>query len=111
MRFIRCLVLVLTLGVGRTALVAAQDVGPRLDALRSGAAVVAPAAPDEPLEPLEPLPVQDRRSGVGKPAALMAVGVAGLVIGGLVRDDAGAIIMVAGGIVGLYGLVLWLQRR
>lgn len=105
MPFIRCLVLVLTLGVGRSALVAAQDVGPRLDALRSGAAVVAPAAPDEPM------PVQDRRSGVGKPAALMAVGVAGLVIGGLVRDDAGAIIMVAGGIVGLYGLVLWLQRR
>ena len=40
--------------------------------------------------------------------ALMAVGGAALVIGAVIGDDAGTLVMLGGAVVGLYGLYLFL---
>jgi hypothetical protein len=39
----------------------------------------------------------------------MVVGGAGLVVGSIVGGDAGTIIMVSGGVIGLVGLFRWLR--
>lgn len=49
------------------------------------------------------------RAGLGQPRALMIVGLATFIAGAIIGNDAGAIIMVTGAAVGLYGLYQYLQ--
>lgn len=49
------------------------------------------------------------RAGLGKPRALMFVGLGTFIAGAIVGGDAGAIIMVTGAAIGLYGLYQYLQ--
>lgn len=92
---------------------APQRPGPTLDASAAGPMYPTgvPAAYDLQLGELDGATVQQGRGGLGRPVALMGVGAAGLLIGGLVRDEAGAVIMVAGGVLFLYGLYLWATTR
>ena len=53
--------------------------------------------------------VADVNVGAGRNLALMGVGAAAVVIGLLVGDTAGTAIAVGGGLVGLYGLYLFLK--
>ena len=53
-------------------------------------------------------PVIQNQSSNKNAIALMAVGGAALVIGAVIGDDAGTIVMLGGAIVGLYGLYLFL---
>lgn len=50
-----------------------------------------------------------QRAGLGQPAAMMVVGLAGLVAGAIIGGDPGTIIMVGGAVVGLIGLWQYLQ--
>jgi hypothetical protein len=45
----------------------------------------------------------------GQPIALMAVGGAAILLGAVADNDAGALLMVGGSVVGLYGLYLYLR--
>lgn len=49
------------------------------------------------------------RMGLGQAKALMIVGGAALLAGAIIGDDAGAIIMVGGAVIGLVGLYEYLQ--
>jgi hypothetical protein len=61
-------------------------------------------------ESTAPLQVNAAKQGnLGQPVALMVVGGAALVVGAIIGDDPGTIIMVGGAIVGLYGLYQYLQ--
>ena len=53
-------------------------------------------------------PVIQNRSTNRNAVALMAVGGAALVIGAVIGDDAGTLVMLGGAVVGLYGLYLFL---
>lgn len=59
-----------------------------------------------PAASLAPLPAQ---GGQSTNVAMMIVGGAGLVVGSLIDGDAGTIIMVGGGVVGLIGLFRYLR--
>ena len=74
--------------------------GPRLAAAR-----VAVHAESTPIG--APPLIQNRRSNRNS-VALMAVGGAALVIGAVIGDDAGTLVMLGGAVVGLYGLYLFL---
>jgi hypothetical protein len=50
-----------------------------------------------------------QRANLGQAQALMVVGGAALIVGAIIGDDPGTIIMVGGAIVGLYGLYQYLQ--
>lgn len=54
------------------------------------------------------LPVIQRRSSNRNSVALMIVGGAALVIGAVIGDDAGTLVMLGGAGIGLYGLYLFL---
>jgi hypothetical protein len=58
--------------------------------------------------PLGAPPVIQNRSSNRNAVALMAVGGAALVIGAVIGDDAGTLVMLGGAVVGLYGLYLFL---
>ena len=89
----------------------------------SGTAVAASAAPVMSLAPTRtsvvagiqlrtedfapmPVPTAGRNSGN---VALMIVGGAALIIGSIIDGDAGTIVMVGGGVIGLYGLWQYLK--
>jgi hypothetical protein len=55
-----------------------------------------------------PLPVIQNRSSNRNAVALMIVGGAALVIGAVIGDDAGTLVMLGGAGIGLYGLYLFL---
>lgn len=50
-----------------------------------------------------------QKANLGQSQALMIVGGAALIVGAIIGDDPGTIIMVGGAIVGLYGLYQYLQ--
>lgn len=50
-----------------------------------------------------------QHAGLGQPAAMMVVGLAGLIAGAIIGDTPGTIIMVGGAVVGLIGLWQYLQ--
>lgn len=63
-----------------------------------------PATLDRTAAAAEAARMDDRHVGAGTNAALMIVGVAGIVTGALVGGGGGTAIAVAGAVVGLYGL-------
>jgi hypothetical protein len=75
--------------------------GPTLAAARRAARPLENVA--RPATPLAP------RIGLGQARAMMIVGGAALLAGAIIGDDAGAIVMVGGAIVGLVGLYEYLQ--
>lgn len=79
--------------------------GPRLDAVRSGAALV----PEVSRVAERALPAPMRKAPSQRATTLMIVGGAALLGGAIIGDDAGTIIMLGGLGVGLYGLWLYLQ--
>ena len=58
--------------------------------------------------PIGAAPVIQNRGSNRNAVALMAVGGAALVIGAVIGDDAGTLVMLGGAVVGLYGLYLFL---
>ncbi len=58
--------------------------------------------------PIGAPPVIQNRSTNRNAVALMAVGGAALVVGAVIGDDAGTLVMLGGAVVGLYGLYLFL---
>lgn len=58
--------------------------------------------------PIGAPPVIQNRSSNRNAVALMAVGGAALVVGAVIGDDAGTLVMLGGAAVGLYGLYLFL---
>ncbi len=56
-----------------------------------------------------PVPAQAAPGGHGRGAALMIVGGAAVLTGIVVGNDAGYAISIAGAVIGLYGLYLYLQ--
>ena len=58
--------------------------------------------------PIGAPPVIQNRSSNRNSVALMAVGGAALVVGAVIGDDAGTLVMLGGAVVGLYGLYLFL---
>jgi hypothetical protein len=60
-------------------------------------------------ESAAPLSVTAKNANLGQSQALMVVGGAALIVGAIIGDDPGTIIMVGGAIVGLYGLYQYLQ--
>lgn len=71
----------------------------------SAASVAVRARPDATSE----VAVMQRRAGLGRPAALMIVGLAALITGAIIGDAPGTIIMIGGAGIGLYGLYHYLQ--
>lgn len=59
-------------------------------------------------EGFAPTPVLQQRSSNRNAVALMIVGGAALVIGAVIGDDAGTLVMLGGAGIGLYGLYLFL---
>jgi hypothetical protein len=60
-------------------------------------------------ENVGPLSVNAKKANLGQSQALMVVGGAALIVGAIIGDDPGTVIMVGGAIVGLYGLYQYLQ--
>ena len=58
--------------------------------------------------PIGAAPVIQNRSSNRNSVALMAVGGAALLVGAVIGDDAGTIVMLGGAVIGLYGLYLFL---
>ncbi|MFZ5625454.1 MAG: hypothetical protein ACOY71_13690 [Gemmatimonadota bacterium] len=88
-----------------TAGTPAQRIGPAPAALRIGI-----ASPTEPAVATAPVMGPDvsktsRRTG----RALAIVGAAGLITGAIIGDDAGTVIMVGSGVLGLFGLYFWIR--
>lgn len=108
----------------------AQSGSPSATAFAAPAArAVAPAAPRAPVGPAiaaeavaarpmatarsadeSALAPMRRRASFSQGQTLMIVGGAAFVAGALIGDDAGAIVMIGGAAVGLYGLYLYLQQ-
>lgn len=55
------------------------------------------------------VPMAAERANLGAPKAMMAVGAAAIVVGAVIGNDVGTVIMVGGAVVGLYGLWKYLQ--
>lgn len=77
------------------AVVTAERAGPTMAASVAGVRTQSQSA-----EALAPVAVER----VGRNPALMIVGAAALVVGAIIGDDAGTIVMVGGAVVGLIGL-------
>lgn len=56
-----------------------------------------------------PLAAYESGAHKGQPIALMAVGGAAIILGAIMDNDAGPILMVGGSVLGLYGLYLYLR--
>lgn len=93
------------------AQLAAGSGAPTLDGTMGAAHIGARAPTDLRYETSELDALQQRRGGLGRPIALMGVGAAGLLAGALIGDDAGTVIMIAGGVIFLYGLYTWAVTR
>jgi hypothetical protein len=90
-----------------TSRASAQDVtpaaGPTLEAASVG------FRPSLAVAPSDAELLQARRGGLSTGQKLMILGGATFLVGALVGDDAGTVIMVGGAAIGLYGLYLWLN--
>ena len=53
--------------------------------------------------------LQRRRAGLGQPMAMMVVGGAAVLLGAIIGDTPGTIIMIGGAVIGLVGLYEYLQ--
>jgi hypothetical protein len=53
--------------------------------------------------------VQRRRAGLGQPMAMMIVGGAAILVGAIIGDTPGTVIMIGGAVIGLIGLYEYLQ--
>lgn len=80
--------------------VQSESLGPVANGSSVGAHMLAPSAP---------APFVPRRERESRSVALMIVGGAILVIGAVVGGQAGTIIMIGGGVVGIVGLIRFLQ--
>ena len=60
-------------------------------------------------EAAAPAATAQSRAGLGKPRALMFVGLGTFIAGAIIGGEAGAVIMVTGAAIGLYGLYHYLQ--
>lgn len=56
-----------------------------------------------------PLAASESGAHKGQPIALMAVGGAAIILGAIMDNDAGPILMVGGSVLGLYGLYLYMK--
>jgi hypothetical protein len=97
--------LALTSRASAQELASSPAAGPTLAAASVG---FRPAATETPAEPAALL---QRRGGLSTGQKLMILGGATFLVGALVGDDAGTVIMVGGAAIGLYGLYLWLDNR
>lgn len=79
-----------------------SSTGAALTGLRSGVHVQETARDARPT-------MAPTRAGLGQARAMMIVGAAALITGGIIGGDAGTIIMVGGAVIGLIGLYEWLQ--
>jgi hypothetical protein len=59
--------------------------------------------------PLAANTIAQQRANLGQAQALMIVGGAALIVGAIIGDDPGTVIMVGGAVIGLYGLYQYLQ--
>lgn len=82
---------------------AVRRTGPTIE---SAAVGIRPAASENTLAAAQR---SRRRSGVTHDVALMIVGGAALIAGAVIGGDAGAVFMIGGAIVGLWGLYNYLQ--
>jgi hypothetical protein len=77
-------------------------VGPSRDGLRAGVHLAETARPSQPL-------AAPNHAGLGEARAMMIVGGAALIVGAVIGDTPGTLIMVGGAVVGLVGLYRYLQ--
>ena len=84
-----------------TTAAVATDLGPTT----SAAAVAVRARPDATHDAV----AMQQRAGLGRPMALMIVGLGALIVGSLIGHDVGTIIMIGGAGIGLWGLYQYLQ--
>jgi hypothetical protein len=92
----------------RSATVTAPSDGPAASANRGPTLASARVATHAVSAPRGAPPVIQNRSSNRNAVALMAVGGAALVVGAVIGDDAGTLVMLGGAVVGLYGLYLFL---
>ncbi|HVE78512.1 MAG TPA: hypothetical protein VNA89_06610 [Gemmatimonadaceae bacterium] len=98
---------------GRAA--AAQGAGPAAPAPGGPTLSSARAAAHAPMA-IAPVAADDvaaaaaRGPGFGREEALMIVGGAAFLAGAIIGEDAGAIVMIGGAAIGLYGLYIYLQQ-
>jgi hypothetical protein len=78
--------------------------GPTLDRAAAG---VRPLAQET--DPLADPFAQQRRAGLGRPAALMVVGFGAMIVGLIIEGDVGTLVAIAGAAIGLYGLYHYLK--
>ena len=84
------------------ARVDSSSVGPSMDGLRAGVHSPTTARPNQPL-------MAPNQAGLGEARAMMIVGGAALIVGAVIGDTPGTLIMVGGAVVGLVGLYKYLQ--
>jgi hypothetical protein len=94
-------------GPDAASLVTSADSAPG-PTVRSLAVGVRPQS--APAEARETLAQRRRGGGFGQSEALMIVGGAAVLVGAIVGDDPGKVIMVGGAVVFLYGLYRYLQQ-
>jgi hypothetical protein len=78
--------------------------GPTLDRAAVGAR---PLTQDT--DPFADPLAQQRRGGLGRPAALMVVGFGAMIVGLVIEGDVGTLVAIAGAAIGLYGLYHYLK--
>lgn len=74
-----------------------------------GPTVTAAAVAVQPRQAQAEAAVMQSRAGLGKPRALMFVGLGTFIAGAIIGGDPGTVIMIAGAGIGLYGLYQYLQ--
>jgi hypothetical protein len=84
------------------ARVDSSTVGPSRDGLRAGVHLATTARPNQPL-------MAPNQAGLGEARAMMIVGGAALIVGAVIGDTPGTVIMVGGAVIGLVGLYKYLQ--
>ena len=83
--------------------------GPTLDA--ASVALRAPAPTPVPADSATALLQRRAGQGFGQSEILMIVGGATFLVGAIIGDDAGTIVMIGGAAIGLYGLYQFLQEQ
>ena len=81
-----------------------SPMGPTMQSLRVGLQPQAPVAGETAVAA-----AQRRNAGMGQAQAMMIVGGAAILVGAIVGDSPGQIIMIGGAVVGLVGLYKYLQ--
>jgi hypothetical protein len=82
----------------------AASAGPTVDRAAAGVRPLTQEA-----DPLADPFAQQRRAGLGRPAALMVVGFGAMIVGLIIEGDVGTLIAIAGAAIGLYGLYHYLK--